>query len=192
MQKAYLDTNILIAYVSGAQKDPKQYPKAKAIFDEIKAGKYIGVLSTLTLIEIKGVFRTFLGRERAVLEGIQTFKQSDYIKEESTAQYNLLLTTLLQLPNFKFEKGKQTNFQSILDDAEQIMNEINGSVHFYDKCGICKSNFKNSVHKQILVADILHALLAKDTGCDVLITFDRGFAALAGNQHVGTMQIHVR
>lgn len=192
MQKTYIDTNILIAYVSGLQKDPFQYPKAKQIFDEIKQGKYVGVFSTLTLIEVKGVLRSLLGRERSLLQTIDTHKQSDFIKKESTDAYNILLAELLKLPNVKFEKGKQANFQSILDNADQIMDDIKGFVKFYNNCGVCKSNYKNSAHKQILVADILHTLLAKDIGCDSLITFDKGFNALTGNAQIGLMQIIVR
>ena len=75
MQKTYIDTNILIAYVSGPQKDPFQYPKAKRIFDEIKQGKYVGVFSTLTLIEVKGVLRSLLGRERSLLQTIDMTQQ---------------------------------------------------------------------------------------------------------------------
>lgn len=192
VQKAYLDTNIIIAYVSGSQKDPFQYPKARQIFDEIRQGKYIGVISTLMLIEMKGVLRTLLGRERAALESIPAHKQPDYVKDEATEQYKIVLAELLRLPYIKFEKGKQSNLQSVLEEADQIMDDIKGSVRFYDKCGICRSQFKNSVYKQILAADILHALLAKDTGCDMLITFDKGFAALTGNSQIGTMQIMVR
>lgn len=192
MQKAYVDTNILIAYVSGPEKDPLQHPKAKQIFDEIKQGKYVGVFSTLTLIEVKGVLRTLLGRDRTLLQTIDERKQSDYIKKESTETYNVLLAELLKLPNVKFEKGRQVNFQSILDDADQIMDDTKGTVRFYNNCGVCKSQYKNSAHKQILVAGILHALLAKDTGCDSLITFDKGFNALTGNSQIGSMQIIVR
>ncbi len=192
MQKVYIDTNVLVSYVSGPQKEPREYPKAKQIFDEIKQGKYIGVISTLTLIELQGVLRTLKGYERTILEAMQPNKQADYVKTEATNMYNTLMAELLKLQYIKFEKGRQTNFQSILDCAYQIMNDIKGIVKLYNNCGICNSNYKSSVHKQILVADILHALLAKDTNCDSLITFDKGFSALIGNSHIGSMQIIVQ
>ncbi len=192
MQKVYIDTNVLVSYVSGPQKEPREYPKAKQIFDDIKQGKYIGVISTLTLIELQGVLRTLKGYERTILEDMQPNKQSDYVKTEATNIYNTLMAELLKLQYVKFEKGRQTNFQSILDIAYKIMDEIKGIVKLYNNCGICKSNYKSSVHKQILVADILHALLAKDTSCDSLITFDKGFSTLIGNSHIGSMQIIVQ
>ena len=60
------------------------------------------------------------------------------------------------------------------------------------KSGNCDAPYKSSKHKQILAADILHALLARDTACDSLITFDKEFSALVGNQYINPMQIQVR
>lgn len=191
MLKAYIDTNILIAYASGAAKEPKQYTKAKQIFEEIKAGRYVGVYSTLTLIEVKGVLRTLIGRDRATLATISRTEQADYVKSEANTMYNVLLGELLKLPSIKFEKGRLTNFQSILDTANTIMDDIKGDVRFYDRCGICNASYQSSNHKQILAADILHALLAKDTGCDSLITFDKGFHGLIGNKEIESLQIIV-
>lgn len=192
MQKVYLDTNILISYISGPEKEPNQFYKAKQIFDDIKHGKFIGVISTLTLIEIKGVLRAILGSDRTLMQTIPENKQSDHVKAKSTEIFQALVSDLLQLPSVKFEKGRQTNFQSVLDSANDIMDEIQGTVRFYNTCGNCNAQYKNSKHKQILVADILHALLAKDTACDSLITFDKGFGALVGNQHIDPMVIQVR
>ncbi len=192
MKKGYIDTNILIAFASGPVKEPRQYPKAKEIFDDIKQGKFVAVISTLTLTEIKGVFRTHVGFDRNNLETVSYTTRSDYVKSEANSMYNQLLGELLHLPNVKFEKGKQTNFQSILDQADEIMDEIKGEVKFYDTCGRCRASFKSSNHKQILVADILHALLAKDTGCDFLITFDKGFNGLKGSTKINPLEIIVK
>ncbi|MDE1838458.1 MAG: PIN domain-containing protein [Thaumarchaeota archaeon] len=192
VQKFYIDTNVLISYISGPQKEPTQYPKAQKIFSEIKQGVYVGVISTLVLIELKGVIRTILGTDRPQLETIEQNKQSEYVKSESQKIYDELIGELLQLPNIKFEKGRQSNFQSILDAANQIMDDIKGDVRFYDTCGNCGAQFKSSKHKQILAADILHALLAKDTACDSLITFDKGFAGLVGNSIMSQLQIVIR
>ena len=191
MQKFYIDTNVLISYISGPQKEPTQYPKAQKIFNELKQGSYIGVISTLVLIEVKGVIRTILGADRAQLETIEQSKQADHVKSESQKIYNELIAELLQLPNIKFEKGRQSNFQSVLDAANQIMDDIQGDVRFYNTCGNCGAQYKSSKHKQILAADILHALLAKDTACDSLITFDKGFAALVSNSTISSLQIVV-
>jgi len=191
VQKVYIDTNILISYVSGPQKEPREYPKAKQIFEDIKQGKYIGVISTLTLLELKGVIRTILGYERTQLETIPQQKQADHVKTKSVEIYNLLVGELLQLSSIKFEKGRQTNFQSVLDIANEIMDEIKGTIRFYDNCGVCRAPYKSSKHKQILAADIFHALLAKDTSCDSLITFDNGFRSLIGNSKIEPLQIQV-
>lgn len=192
MEKSYIDTNILIAYASGVKKEPRQYPKAELIFDEIKKGQFVGVISTLTLIEVKGVLRTIVGRDRSMLQGIDRSKQVDRVKTDANSMYQVLMTPLLQLHNIKFEKGRKTNFQCILDSANKIMDEVRGRVKFYSKCGICNNSYQSSTHKQILVADILHALLAKDIGCDNLITFDKGFHGLIGNQEIDPLQVVVK
>jgi len=191
VKKTYIDTNVLVSYAIGPEKEPREYPKAKAIFEDIKQGKFVGVISTLTLIELKGVIRTLLGYDREGLETMPQNKQSDFIKSKADELYNALLAELLQLPYIKFEKGRQSNFQAVLDSSFDIMNEIKGDIRFYDKCGTCGAPYKSSKHKQILVADILHALLAKDTGCDSLITFDKGFKKLIGNIKVEQLEILV-
>lgn len=192
MQKIYIDTNILISYISGPEKESNQFSKAKQIFDDIKQGKFIGVISMLTLIEIKGVLRTILGSDRTQLQTIPENKQADHVKTKATEIFQALISELLQLSSIKFEKGRQTNFQLILDLANGIMDDIKGTIRFYNTCGNCNAPYKSSKHKQILAADILHALLAKDTACDSLITFDKGFNALVGNQHIDPLQIQVQ
>jgi len=191
MEKGYIDTNILIAYASGPKKEPKQYPKAKQIFDDIKQGKFVGVISTLTITEVKGVLRSHIGSDRKTLEGKSHSEISNYVKTEANSMFQLLIKAVMELTNIKFEKGRQTNFQSILEQADEIMDEIEGKVKFYDKCGRCGAEHENSYHKQILVADILHALMAKDTGCDFLITFDKGFIGLIGSTRIDPLDIRV-
>lgn len=192
MQKIYIDTNIMIAYISGPEKEKDQFHKAKQIFDDIRQGRFIGVISTLTLIEVKGVLRTILGADREQLQAIPENKRADHVRDKAKEIFQAFVSELLRLSSIKFEKGRQTNFQSILDTANDIMDDIKGTVRFYNTCGNCNAPYKSSKHKQILAADILHALLAKDTSCDSLITFDKGFKTLAGNQHINSLQIQVR
>lgn len=191
MKKGYIDTNIIIAYAAGPSKDPN-YQKAKDVFDEVKRGNYVGVISTLTLIEVIGVLRTLIGRERTVLQGFSYNEQADYVKDEAQNWYNQLIAEILQMPNIKIEKGKQANLQSTLETAFEIMTEIKGVVKFYQQCGICGSNHPASAHKQVLAADILHALIAKDTVCDFLVTFDKGFNGLSNEPRISPLQIMVR
>jgi predicted nucleic acid-binding protein len=121
VQKIYIDTNILISYISGPEKEPNQFPKAKQIFDDIKQGKFIGVISTLTLIEIKGVLRTILGSDRTQLQIIPENKQADHVKTKATEIFQVLISELLQLSNIKFEKG--IDFSLIAED-EKIRKSI--------------------------------------------------------------------
>ena len=191
MIKKYIDTNILIAYVVGKKLEKNQYPKAKIIFDQIKNGKFVGVISTLTLTEVIGVLRTRLGKNTEVLQKIEKQKQGIFVKTEASKLYSTLIEAMLQMPNIKFEKGRQINFQTVLDDSFNIMEEIVGVVKFYLPHKSGNSDVYNSSHKQILVADILHTLLAQDTQCDHFLTFDKGFYGVKNMDKLQSLIIDV-
>ncbi len=98
---------------------------------------------------------------------------------------------MLQMPNIKFEKGRRINFQTALDDSLDIMDEIVGFVEFKRNVKYGKLESINSNYKQILVADILHALLAKDIQCDHFLTFDRGFESAKNIEKFQSLNIEI-
>lgn len=138
------------------------------------------------------MLRTIIGADREQLQTIPENKQAEHVRNKAKEIFQALVSDLLKLSSIKFEKGRQTDFQTILDSANDIMDDIKGTVRFYNTCGNCDAPYKSSKHKQILAADILHVLLAKDTACDSFITFDKGFNALIGSQYVNSLQIQVR
>lgn len=192
MKRAYLDANILIAYVFGQEKEPRQFWKSQAIFEDIKQGKITGIISTLTLMEIMGVFRSIKGSELSSLRGLSDRAQLEYVLQESKSMYDIIIHELLQMPNLVFEKGKQTNLQNTLTDAFAILEKIRGVVKIYDSCAKCGSDHPVSVHKAVAMVDILHALIAKDVGCDVIITFDKGFNELKSHEKFDSIEFDVR
>lgn len=191
MKKAYLDTNILIAYIAGPEKD-RQFPMAKDIFEKIKNSDFLGIISTLTLMEVLQVFRRQLGSDRTTLQTIPRYQQPDHIKNESHSMYQGLLKELLKLPNIKFEKGSYANIATLFETSFEILQEIKGTVKFYNSCGFCGSNSRISVHKAVATMDITHAVIAKNTGCELLLTFDKGFKELIDNAKLVPLEIQVK
>jgi len=71
------------------------------------------------------------------------------------------------------------------------MDRIKGVVKFYDFCNRCKSQVPVCVHKAVATMDILHAFLAKDVKCDLLLTFDKGFKELVDHEKLEPLEIVV-
>lgn len=179
MKKAYLDANILLAISAGEKKEPDQYRLAVSVFDEIKEGKIVGVISSLTLMEVLAVLRTQKGREKHKLDGLSSPKQLEYVLNESKSMYDDLMGQLLRLSNIKFDLGKPTNLNKLMDQAFDVLQKTRGKIRFYNRCSRCGSNNVNySAFKGLGSDDMIHALLAKDIGCDYLITFDKDFEDL--------------
>jgi predicted nucleic acid-binding protein len=179
LKKAYLDANILLAISAGEKKEPEQYKLAVNIFNEIKEGSLVGVISSLTLMEVLAVLRTQKGREKHKLNGLSSQKQLEHVLNESKSMYDELMGQLLRLSSIKFDLGKPTNLNKLMDQAFDVLQKTKGKIRFYDRCSRCGSNNVNySAFKGLGSDDMIHALLAKDIGCDYLITFDKDFEDL--------------
>lgn len=192
MKKAYLDANILLALSAGEEKEPDQYRLAVRILDEIKDGKIQAVISSLTLMEVIAVLRSQKGREKNKLDGLSREQQLDYVLKESKSMYDDLVKELLQLSNLKFELGKHTDLNKLMSKAFDILQKIKGKVRFYNRCKRCGTeNVSYSAFKGLGSDDVIHALLAKDVGCDQLITFDGDFEDLKGFEEFDGLEFRV-
>lgn len=179
MRKAYLDANILLAISAGKEKEPDQFRLAERVLGEIRDGKIQGVISSLTLMEVIAVLRTQKGREKEKIDGLSREKQLEYVLNESKNMYEKLMRELLQLSNIKFDLGKHTDINKLMDQAFDILQHTKGKVRFFNRCKRCGTEHVNySMFKGLGSDDIIHALLAKDIGCDYLITFDKDFEEL--------------
>lgn len=94
--KAYLDTNILISYQVGREKDPKYFPIAEDVFRQINAGKYLAVVSFITLMETTNVFRRIKTEELKELGKTDPKEQIEYVKNESKLLYYDLTRKLVE------------------------------------------------------------------------------------------------
>jgi predicted nucleic acid-binding protein len=192
LKKAYLDANILLAKAAGPQKEPDQFPLAEKIFNQIKNGEFEAVISSLTLMEVIAVLRTQKGREKEKLDGLTRDKQLEYVHKESKSMYDNIIGELLQLPYVKFDLGGRTDMKKLFDMAFDIMLETKGKVRFYQNCKRCDSkNVLYSSYKGLGSDDIIHALFAKDVGCDLFLTFDGDFDELKRNEKIIPLEIRV-
>jgi len=192
LKKAYLDANILLALSVGEKKERDQYKLAVRILDEIKDGKIEAVISSLTLMEVIAVLRTQKGREKHKLDGLTDEKQLEYVLNGSNEMYGSLMGELLRLTNIKFDLGKHTDLNKLMDQAFGILQKTKGKVRFYNRCTRCGTqNVNYSAFKGVGSDDVIHALLAKDVGCDQLITFDRDFEDLKELEEFEGLQFRV-
>lgn len=185
MQKAYLDTNILVDRVFPFGS-PIQHAKAVKIFDDCKAGKYLGVISTLALTEFAGVCQRAESHNFAKLATMNQQQRSQFVCDEGKKNYARLIPTLLSLPNIKLEQGKNLDHENMLEKAREIMLDTSGTIT--TSSDPITSQF-TSDFKRAYVADILHVLLAKHTACDNFVTFDFEITRLSGHKHIDPIKI---
>lgn len=82
--------------------------------------------------------------------------------------------------------------RTMFDTAFDIMQEKQGLVKIHNDCKKCGSrNVPHSVFKGLGSDDIIHALFAKDIGCDVFMTFDSDFEQLKGDQRIDPLEIRI-
>ena len=179
MKRSYLDSNILLAISAGPEKECDQFRMAVNVLDEIKNGTIIGIVSSLTLMEVITVMRIQKGKEKHCLESMSSDEQSKFVLRESKLMYKKLLTELVKLPNLKFELGRRIIMNTVLDNALSILHRIRGKVQIYRKRHENDiSHVKYTMFKGVGSNDVIHALLARDVGCDDLVIFDRDFEEL--------------
>ena len=190
--KEYLDTNVLISYQVGREKDPKYFPLAQDIFREIIVGKYIGVVSFVTLMEAVNVFRRIKTEELRVLGITDSNQQTEYVKNESRFLYSELVQKLLETRgNIRLEECKTVSISSFLSTSLDMVQQYYGTVKTYNNCKQCKSNIPHHVHKAVGPLDVLHVFIAKALRCKYLITFDKGFKDIINDQRIKPLEIKV-
>lgn len=170
---------MLLAVSAGPKKEPRQFEIATRVLNEIRRGSIVGIVSSLTLMEVLAVLRTQKGRQIHTLNKLSGYKQTEFVLNESKSMYDKLMGELIKLPNMKFDLGRHVDLNNILDRAFDVLQKTKGKVRFYHRCSKCGStNVRYTAFKGLGSDDAIHALLAKDAGCDSLFTFDKDFEDL--------------
>jgi predicted nucleic acid-binding protein len=159
-------------------------PRAEKAFNDCKSGQFLGVISTLTLTEFAGVCQKVEAANYQKMSMLDPKQRSDLVQIEGKKNYEKFLPILLSLPNIKIEQGKNLDLEKILDQARQIMLETKGTINL-----IKNGDSKVTEFKRAYTADILHALIAKATSCDVLMTLDGEIKKLENHSFVNPLKI---
>lgn len=126
------------------------------------------------------------------LKGLSFDKQIEFVIAESKSMYDSILFELLQLDHVSFDLGGKADMRKIFDTAFDIMQEKQGLVKIHNDCKKCGSrNMPYSAYKGLGSDDIIHALFAKDIGCDIFITFDSDFEQLKGDLRIDPLEIRI-
>lgn len=191
---AYLDANILIAYTLGPRIERRNYPFAQRVFTNISNGVYTGLISNLVLVEILNVFRRMKGGEFRHLRSLPSDKDRlHYIKSESDSMFQILVASLMQAgTQIQFTNCNNIDASKIFDTCIGLLNNALGKVDFhYNECQVCGSRFDYSRYKGLGPVDLSHVFLAKELGCDQLITLDQCFEEIQHNPDISPLNIVV-
>ena len=173
-----MDSNILLAIIEDPEKEGSQYTMAKQILDDVKCGKIQAVISSLTLSEIFFVLKSQLSKNTSKLAGMDKKEKIEYVNRESKIEHDKLKGIFLELPNVKFDDGSTVYTKELFIDILNITEKIKGKIKIYNRCPNCDADYRSNSFKSAGIEDILHVLIAKNTGCDELITFDQDFEEL--------------
>lgn len=180
-----------MSFAAGKDKEPEQYDLAKRIFDQVKKGDFYAVISSLTFMEFLAVCRTQKGREKENFDGLTSDKQLEYVLRESKEMYDTTVAEVIQLTNLKLEEGHNVNIKKLMDTAYQMMLEAKGKVRFHSNCKKCGSDRRHSSYKALGTDDFIHALFAREIGCELFYTFDGDFEEIKNHHKVEPMEIRV-
>ena len=157
IEKLYIDTNILIHW-SSTRQNRYFSRRATRLLDAIERGQYVGIISSLTLMEFYIVIKRLILRESQVQEHGNIEKNA---REK--------LATVFRLHNTIFPKDTTVDrvllFQ-VLATAFTILMDHPGKIVL---------RWAHYRFNSLGVADVIHLLTAKALGCTCIATFDVGF-----------------
>ncbi len=190
--RVYLDSNILLAKITGFESNRTQTKLADQVFDKIKEGHIEGVVSALVLIEIMAVLKNRVGQDKSKLLAIpDVTNRVDHVIKESSSMYKKILEELLRMENkIIFQVKKSIDMNQLLTDAQLILDSVRGTIKTHDYCKKCnKGRIPTTSYKSLASYDALHVLLAKEMECDEFWTFDGDFEEIRNHQKVTPLQI---
>ena len=184
-----MDTNVFLAIIGGPKKEGSQYTMAVQILEDIECGKIQGVVSPLMLAEIRSALRKQLSRNKSKQSTSE--EKIQYINKESEIAYKKILSTILRLPNIKLDIGNGIDSKELFDTTLEIMGKIKGKIKNQGQGLESNAKSKTFNFKIAGISDILHALLAKNMGCEQLITFDHDYEEFINLEEFKSLEITV-
>jgi len=175
---AYLDTCV---WLSAFLTNDVNHEKAIEIFQQVKNGKYIVIITHHVLNEIVDVLKR---------EAVITVKDEIRAEQLTKEKYRSLSKVLLSLPNVLI-KNPNVPTHNVLRPSFSLLFKYVKGMSRLSKCPICHTNFDYVEPETIFRDDALHAMLAWALNCDIFITFDKDFKKLLNEPLLKPMKIEV-
>lgn len=188
MAQIYFDTSVFIRYFIG---DPDIVnSQVDTQIERFNSGRDVAVVSYLVLLEVVEVIRKrVIQREQFNGDGPQ---EKERIREKVNKKVKEFMNYITQLS----DAGKMLilNSKSLLEEhlgrsLKELM-AIDYRIYNYDECGICRRPINREyAFKGLGQVDIQHAIIAKSTQCDEIVSADRWFNTLSGRKEFSDIKI---
>jgi len=164
-ERIYIDSNVFV-YCFYSKHKPNLYAKAKDFLSKVENGKFVGIVSSATIMEIIKSLRELLvkyGRVKST-QDVETLVQQ-------------CISPLFSIPpdRMKFLEGrppdlipmpeaKEMYYYNVSNEALRTMQKYPGKIGTDMDTG-------EPEHKGLHAVDTFHVVLAKKLQCDKLATF---------------------
>lgn len=168
IDRVYFDSSVFVAWLMGSGFTTQG--RAASFIDGVRDGKYEGIISTVTLMEVVKVLRYLYVEKGKQDPGFWNTKTNEAIEK------------IYRLPKMKIVKGlisetgktysptlcDEMAFGKFIDESLELLKKYSGSVK-QDSRG------KKLEHNGISVVDALHIIIAKKFECNKIVSFDNDF-----------------
>jgi len=179
----YLDTNV---WLSRFLTKDKNNPKTTPIFQKISNGSYTVLLSHHVLHEILEVIRKKVIINQKKIQDTSNITYCNSVNSEFSEIIRLILT----LPNVRIQ-NPNVSTDRIFRVSLEMMSRHQGEIQIDSECPICKATYDYWDCDAPDERDMLHALLALNLDCDLLISFDSDFRKLQNEKYLSSLAISV-
>jgi predicted nucleic acid-binding protein len=167
-------------------RDAPRYDDAVFEFERVRTGDYSLLVSRNVLLEIIKVLIDGAMKQPEIRQGPSAAKIAKFVK----SSFESVANRLLSIPNLRIF-DPDVSIERFLQHAYDLGLEVFGSAHSDKTCPVCKGRYDYFEYDGPQQMDFFHALLARDMGCEMFLTFDRGFQLLKGDQRFKPLRIEV-
>jgi predicted nucleic acid-binding protein len=175
---AYFDTCV---WLSAFSSKDLNHDKAVKLFERVKEGQYVVLVSHHVLNEILDVLK-----KRAVI----TAREEQKAEELTREKYREFSRVLLTLINVRIKNPYVSTHQVLRRSFSLLCRYMKGISHS-DTCPICGTEYNYVNSDTIFEGDALHVLIAWNLNCDIFFTFDKDFKQLIDDNSLRPMQVKI-
>jgi predicted nucleic acid-binding protein len=195
MQKAFLDTSIIISYMLGP--DGSTFDKVKQLFSKAKKEKWELFVSHFCILEGLCAIRrqvTHIKTKGFADVGYLPEKLRRSIKDEvmkASTEYVDRITQKIDQGSLYLVSCNELKLEEILTEAFRVLKENFGDIRTYEEHRGLKGNKKRfyTKYKGLSDMDALHITIARETNCDHFYTTDADFEPLRHDIRFNSIEI---